>query len=121
MTKVLVIDDDASFRMGVSVLLRRGGVEVVAEAADGFQALDIVAVETPDVVLLDLLMPGMDGFATLPALRDLLPATTIIVLTNLYEEQVTDEAILVGADSFLEKRAVTEHLLPLVLGAARST
>lgn len=116
---VLVVDDDAGFRMAVSVLLRRGGIDVIAEAGDGAEALDVVAAETPDVVLLDLLMPGMDGFAALPVLREQLPAASIIVLTNLYEEQVTGEAILVGADSFLEKRAVADHLLPLVIGAAR--
>lgn len=121
MTKVLVVDDDAGFRMAVSVLLRRGGVAVIAEAADGAEALDVAQAETPDVVLLDLLMPGMDGFTALPPLRERLPAATIIVLTNMYEEQVTGEAILVGADSFLEKRAVSDHLLPLVLSVARPT
>lgn len=119
MTKVLVVDDDAGFRMGLSVLLRRGGVDDIVEAADGAEALDVAVAEAPDVVLLDLLMPGVDGFAALPTLRTELPDASIIVLTNLYEEQVTGEAILVGADAFLEKRAVADHLMPLVLGAAR--
>jgi DNA-binding NarL/FixJ family response regulator len=119
MSRVLVVDDDMRFRLGISVLLSRAGVEVVGEATDGAEALEVARRETPDVVLLDLLMPRMDGFAALPALRELLPDANIIVLTNLHEEQVTEEAILVGADAFLEKRAIGEHLIPLVRETAR--
>jgi len=119
-TRVLVVDDDPLFRDGMAQLLgRQADIEVVGDAADGSSALELAARVGPDVVLLDLLMPDMDGFETLPELRDLLPDAIIIVLTALNEMEATNEGILVGADAFLEKRHIPEALVPLVLGQLR--
>lgn len=115
--RVLVVDDDSRFRLIVRTLLRRAeGFEVAGEAGDGHEALELARSEAPDAILLDLLMPGMDGFTALPALRRVMPECRIVVLTALDEDQVAPETALVGADAFLEKRHLAELLMPVLLG-----
>jgi DNA-binding NarL/FixJ family response regulator len=115
--RVLLVDDDAAFRLVMRTLLRRAAdVELVGEADDGATAVALADEHRPDVVLLDLLMPGMDGFEALPRLVDVLPHARIVILTALEEREATREAVLVGASAFLEKRHVDRLLIPLVRG-----
>lgn len=117
--RVLVVDDDDMFRMATRLIVERSdGLSVVGEAGDGQQALDLAKECMPHAVLLDLLMPGMDGFETLPRLRSLLPDIMIVVLTALDEQEATRDTALVGADAFLEKRHIGERLIPLLRGAS---
>lgn len=117
--RVLVVDDDDTFRMATRLVVDRSdGLSVVGEASDGQQCLQMARECMPHAVLLDLLMPGMDGFETLPRLRSLMPDIMIIVLTALDEQEATRETALVGADAFLEKRHIGERLIPLLRGVA---
>lgn len=113
--RVLVVDDDATFRSAIRLLIdRAAGLEVVAEASDGREGLEAAEEHAPEAVLLDLLMPVMDGFETLPRLRQLLPDALIVVLTALDEDEATRDTALIGADAFLEKRHIGARLVPLL-------
>lgn len=115
--RVLVVDDDPAFRLITRTVLKRAdGIEVVAEAEDGERGLALAREHEPDVVLLDLLMPNLDGFDTLPQMCALLPDVRVVVLTALDEREANREAALVGASGFLEKRHVVQYLVPLVRG-----
>lgn len=112
---VLIVDDDEIYRMLLrEIVTRADGFEVVAEASDGADALALLDTLEPDVVLLDLMMPGMDGFATLPPLRAALPEARVVVLTALDETEATREGILQGMDAFLEKRHAADRLVALL-------
>lgn len=112
---VLIVDDDQIYRMLLrEIVARAEGFDVVAEASDGAQALALLDDLAPDVVLLDLMMPVMDGFATLPPLRAALPNSRIVVLTALDEIEASREGILHGMDAFLEKRHAADRLVALL-------
>jgi PAS domain S-box-containing protein len=102
--RVLLVDDATDIR----VLTRRvfsatDGFEVVGEAVNGREAIDCAAELSPDVVLLDLAMPVMDGLEALPHLRELLPHATIVVLSGFDSERMRQPALQAGADAYIEK------------------
>lgn len=112
---VLIVDDDEIYRMLLrEIVARADGFEVIAEASDGAEALALLDSLAPDVVLLDLMMPVLDGFSTLPPLRAALPEAQIVVLTALDELEATREGILHGMDAFLEKRHAADRLADLL-------
>ncbi|GAA4773564.1 hypothetical protein GCM10023329_21750 [Streptomyces sanyensis] len=97
--RVLVADDNPVVRAGLAALLRGGGgIEVVAEAADGRQAYEGTLRHRPDVVLLDVRMPGVDGLAVLPRLVGL---AAVVMTTYSAEDEVVREAVLRGAGGYL--------------------
>jgi DNA-binding NarL/FixJ family response regulator len=81
--RVVVIDDTIDIRELLRVALSRGGMEVVGEARDGQEGIDVVREERPDVVMLDLAMPVMDGVEALPHIRELVPDAQIIVFVGV--------------------------------------
>ncbi len=100
--RAVVIDDTSDIRDLLSTVLTRSGMEVVGEAGDGRAGVDVVRAQRPDVVLLDLAMPIMDGVEALPLIRALVPDARIIVLSafsGAMREQVLDG----GADGYLLK------------------
>jgi CheY-like chemotaxis protein len=102
--KVLLVDDARDIR----VLLRRvfngdGGYEVVGEAVDGQAAIALCGELAPDVVVLDLAMPVMDGLEALPVIRHQLPDAKIIVLSGFDGARMREPALLAGADAYVEK------------------
>jgi DNA-binding NarL/FixJ family response regulator len=104
--RVVVADDQASVREGLVLLL--GGlpdIDVVAAAADGQQALDLVAEHKPDAILLDLHMPVLDGIATTRRLTAEHPGVAIVVLTTYVDDASVLEALRAGARSYLTKDA----------------
>jgi DNA-binding NarL/FixJ family response regulator len=108
--RILIVDDDQQFRSLVRLVLRRvRDFEVVGEAEDGRDGVVQTAQLRPDVVLLDLMMPGMDGFEALPKIRLTNPETAVVILTALDEDQV-EEAALVGASGFVDKGRITDRL-----------
>ena len=112
---VLIVDDDDIYRMLLREIVRRAdGFHVAGEASNGSEALAQLDTVSPDVVLLDLMMPVMDGFATLPPLRAALPKARIVVLTALDETEATRESVLQGMDAFLEKRHAADRLVDLL-------
>jgi DNA-binding NarL/FixJ family response regulator len=102
--RVLLVDDDALVRAGLRMILSSfEGMEVVGEAADGADAVAAVQAHRPDVVLMDIRMPGMDGIAATAALRRLDTPPSVIVLTTFQADEHVMSALRAGADGFLLK------------------
>ena len=121
--RVVVVDDTEDLRHLMRIALTRGGMEVVGEAGNGIDAIKVVRSVRPDVVLLDLSMPLMDGLEALPQVRRLVPEATIIVLSGFGAGQMAKRAIASGADGYLQKGAsldeILERIRELALGHTR--
>ncbi|GAB2446283.1 response regulator transcription factor [Streptosporangium sandarakinum] len=112
MIKIVIADDQALVRAGFRALLdAQPGMTVVAEAADGAQALRLAAEHDPDVVLMDIRMPGMDG---LTATRRMPPGPKIIILTTFELDEYVFEALRGGASGFLVKDTEPAELIQAV-------
>jgi DNA-binding NarL/FixJ family response regulator len=110
--RVLLADDEAVVRAGVRAILNTDpGIEVVAEAGDGREAVDLALRHRPDVVLLDIRMPRLDGLAALPELRRLVPGVAVAVLTTFDEDEFVARALGDGANGFLLKAADPRELI----------
>lgn len=110
MTRVVVVDDQTLVRHGIRTLLDIADVEVVGEADDGAAALEVIAQETPDVVLLDLRMPRYDGLWTLRQLRDRGIEVPVLVLTTFDDDTLVLDALQSGARGYLLKDVTVEQL-----------
>jgi NarL family two-component system response regulator LiaR len=109
--RVLLVDDHAVVRDGLRTYLGlQDGLEVVGEAADGAEAIRVAEELRPDVVLMDLVMPVLDGVGAMRALRERLPATRVIVLTSFTDEAQLLPAIQAGAAGYLLKNAQPAEL-----------
>jgi NarL family two-component system response regulator LiaR len=109
--RVLVVDDHAVVREGLRTFLSlQDGIEVVAEAADGRDAVEVAARERPDVVLMDLVMPRMDGVQAMRRLRDQVPGARVIVLTSFLDDERLLPAIRAGAAGYLLKNVEPSEL-----------
>jgi DNA-binding NarL/FixJ family response regulator len=118
--RVLVVDDQALFREALVALLTvQPEIEVVGEAADGAAALAAVAAGEPDVVLMDLRMPGLDGVAATRRLRADHPAVRVLALTTFDGDDEVFPALRAGAVGYLLKDATTQRLVEAVLAADR--
>ena len=109
--KILIVDDDHNFRQVTRVSLSRGGYEVF-EASSGREAMNVARQVQPDLILLDILMPGLDGYETCRQLKTS-PATshiTIIVLTALGDPAVRYKARQAGADDYVAKPVMSQEL-----------
>ena len=110
--RVLVVDDAANLRELLTLLLEvEDDFEVVGTAADGRQAIDAAQTLKPDVVLLDLAMPVMDGLQALPELRAHLPKARIVIFSGFEHEALAEEALLAGADAYIEKGTSVTQLV----------
>lgn len=117
--RVVVADDHPIVRQGVVALLRdEPDIEVVAEAADGREALSAVLAEEPDVVLMDLRMPHMDGVEATRAVRERRPDVAVLVLTTYDTDEAIVRAVEAGAAGYMLKDSPTEDLLDAVRRAA---
>jgi two-component system response regulator HydG len=111
--KVLVVDDEAIARSALLEMLRDEGYEVRA-AADGFKALGALDRFTPDVLITDVNMPGMDGVELMTKLKDRLPELGVIVMTAFGSVQSAVDAIHLGADDYITKPLEVAHLLDVL-------
>ena len=109
MISVAVVDDQEMVRMGFSLILdAEADIRVIGQAADGVDAIDLVKREQPDVVLLDIRMPRLDGLAALPRLT---PYSQVIMVTTFDDDDYVDAALAGGASGFLLKDAGADLLL----------
>ncbi len=117
--RVLIADDHGMLRQGIHAYLALNPeIEVVGEAADGSQAVRLAGELRPDVVLMDLLMPGVDGIAATRIIRRDLPDTQVVAVTSVLENGSVAEAIRAGATGYVLKDADPEELCRAVTAAA---
>ena len=124
--RVVIADDHRVVRDGLcSLLSQEPDIEIAGEAGDGRQAVDVVAATRPDVLLLDLYMPGLDGHAVLAALHEKTddPARqpAVVVLTSATEDEHLIRAMRAGATSYLLKTAPADDVIAAVRDAAAGT
>ncbi|MFG2333993.1 response regulator [Streptomyces sp. NPDC048604] len=119
MIRVLIADDEPMIRAGVrTVLATDPDIEVVAEAVDGHDAVDLVQRHRPDVAVLDIRMPGINGIDAAAEIRNTVPATNIIILTTFGEDDYILMALGGGAAGFLIKSGEPEELITGVRAVA---
>jgi two-component system, NarL family, response regulator LiaR len=117
--RILLVDDHSVVRKGLRTFLSYDPeLEVVGEAADGAQALHLAKELTPDVVVMDLLMPGIDGIAATAAIRRALPETEVLALTSVLEDASVVGAVRAGAIGYLLKDTQAEALCQAIKAAA---
>ena len=120
--RVVIADDHRVVRDGLCYLLsQEPDMEVAGEAGDGRQAVNVVAATRPDVLLLDLLMPGLDGHGVLAALQQAPHRPAVVVLTSATDDEHLVRAVHVGATSYLLKSASAEDVIAAVRSAAAGT
>ena len=119
MIRVVVVDDHWVVRQGLRLFLgQQDGIEVVGEAADGEEALGVVEALRPDVVLMDLLMPRLDGVEAIRRIRERWPKVAVVALTTVDEGESVVGAIAAGATGYLLKETRGEALVTAVRAAA---
>jgi len=115
MIRVLIVDDDDLMRAGLrAVLSSDGSIEVAGEAADGAEAVKAAGQLAPDVVLMDVRMPGLDGIAATRELLALSPSVRVVILTTFEEDDYVFGGLRAGASGFLLKRTRPEELIEAV-------
>ncbi len=116
---VIIVDDHEIVRKGLMGYLgEQEQVVVVAQAPNGDSAVKAIEEHAPDVVLMDLVMPGMDGVETTRRIKDISPRTQIIVLTSYHQDEYIFPALKAGAISYLLKDVTTDELLEAICRAA---
>ena len=120
MIKVLLVDDEALIRAGIALILGNADdMEIVAEAADGAEAVELARRHHPGVALVDIRMPKLDGIATAREIRKLAPRTQVVMLTTFGEDAYVARALRAGAAGFLLKDTPPDDLIQAVRTAAR--
>ena len=118
--RVLLVDDDAMVRIGLKTLVNWSGhgYQLIGEAENGTQALEIVRREQPEIVITDMKMPGMDGVALIRALQEIQPPPYVVALSGYDDFPLVREAMKQGAKDYLLKLELTpETLLQSLAGA----
>jgi DNA-binding NarL/FixJ family response regulator len=111
--RAVVIDDTSDIRELLRVVLSRMDIDVVGEAGDGQAGIEVVRAERPELVLLDLSMPVMDGVEALPLIRELVPDAQIIVLSG-FAGAVSEQVLDSGADGYLVKGTPLRQIMAYV-------
>lgn len=113
--RVLVVDDAEDLRTLLHIKLDRSeGLEVVGEAGDGVDAVEQATRLQPDLVLLDVAMPRMDGLEALPLIREAVPGVRVVVLSGFNEETMARNALAAGAERYVVKGAPLRELVELL-------
>ena len=119
MTHRVVVDDSEDVRVLVSLAFTRDGrLQVLAAVGDGQQGVEAVREHRPDVVVMDVSMPVMDGLAATRAIKGELPDVRVLVLTGYGDERVAAQATDAGADAFLDKSEPLDVMIGAVVGLA---
>jgi NarL family two-component system response regulator LiaR len=122
--RVMIVDDHAMLRGGLRLFLSSfDDLELVAEASGGEQGLALCAHQMPDVILMDMVMPGMDGATATAAIRERYPQVQILALTSFYEQELVERALHAGAIGYLLKNVSAQELAQAIRDAhvGRST
>jgi DNA-binding NarL/FixJ family response regulator len=118
--KVLLVDDAAAIRTALRGVLEDAGIEVVGEASDGLQGVDLTGSLQPDVVLMDLRMPDSDGFQATAKIAKDHPEVRVVVLSAYESEESAQAVLAAGAFAFLPKHCGADRIKDVVVAAWRS-
>ena len=122
MIRVLLVDDQPVVRRGLRVRFQlEPDMQVIGEASTGSDALTMAQILTPDVVLMDIEMPDMDGIEATVALRTVVPQSIVVILSIHTDRQTRMKAQAAGAVAFVEKRGTTDILLAAIRQAVGRT
>ena len=113
-TSVVLADDHPVVRQGVKMLLEREKFDVVGEASDGFEAIALAQQLRPDVVVLDLVMPTLNGLGAVDEIRKASPRSKMLLLTMYTDEHYVLEALHAGVNGYVSKAEAPEHLLQAI-------
>ena len=116
--KVLTIDDDSSMTELLGILLRSHGMEVLS-CNSGAQCIELARQEQPDLIILDLMMPGTDGWAVCKALRGIMSTTPIAILSALDDPVIISSALDAGADDYMTKPVTSSVLMAHIKNLTR--
>lgn len=101
--RILIADDAPDIRLLLKMYLTDSRLEVVGEATNGAEAVEMAGAEKPDAVILDLAMPVMDGLEAIPLIKQASPGTKIVVLSGFDADRMAERAIGLGAETYLQK------------------
>ena len=110
MLKILLVDDEAYFRLFVGKVMQQATECTIDEARDGQEAITFCQTNSPDLIVLDINMPRMDGVGALKGIRALRPDTPIVMLTSISEEAIVEECVTYGASYFIRKDVRADEL-----------
>ena len=114
MAKILIVDDAAFMRMMIKVILTKNGYEVVAEAANGVEAVELYKSHQPDLVTMDITMPEMDGIEAVKQIKAVNPAAKVIMCSAMGQQSMVMDAIKAGANDFIVKPFQADRVLEAV-------
>ena len=117
--RVLIVDDHEIFREGLRLLLQLHNLSVVGEAADGMQAVQLIAAAHPDIILMDVTMPGMSGLTALARIKQIYPSIPILMLSAHSDERYVRMAMAQGASGYILKHAGRDDLLSAIQSVTR--
>jgi two-component system chemotaxis response regulator CheY len=113
MAKILITDDSLLSRKMLRKILEDAAYQVI-EAKEGYAALELFTLEKPDIVMLDLTMPGLNGFEVMKQMKSINPATKVIIASADVQTMTKDFAFSHGADGFVNKPFVSEQIVELI-------
>ncbi len=111
---VVIADDHPALREGLRIMLRRGGIECLGEASTGREAVKLVAALAPDVVLMDIAMPDMDGLEATARIKEQSPGTPVVIVTGQESKELLRRAIQAGATGYVAKWTSTDALVEAI-------
>ena len=114
MEKILIVDDAAFMRMMIKDILTKNGYEVVAEAANGVEAVELYKSHQPDLVTMDITMPEMDGIEAVKQIKAVNPAAKVIMCSAMGQQSMVMDAIKAGANDFIVKPFQADRVLEAV-------
>ena len=114
MAKILIVDDAAFMRMMIKDILTKNGYEVVAEAANGVEAVELYKSHQPDLVTMDITMPEMDGIEAVKQIKAVNPAAKVIMCSAMGQQSMVMDAIKAGANDFTVKPFQADRVLEAV-------
>ena len=114
MAKILIVDDAAFMRMMRKDILTKNGYEVVAEAANGVEAVELYKSHQPDLVTMDITMPEMDGIEAVKQIKAVNPAAKVIMCSAMGQQSMVMDAIKAGANDFIVKPFQADRVLEAV-------
>ena len=113
-SKILVVDDSAFMRRIVKNILTRNGFQEIVEARNGLEAIEVFRRDSPDLVLLDVIMPGMGGIEALRRIRDLDENAEVVMLTAVGQEEMRNECLRLGALDYIVKPFEEEQVVEVL-------